>query len=184
MTLCHNLPVVLFSPLVFTAARDWRASPVWTCEPCQLLRPHALYASCSSCGAPFHWRQRRLQGVITGRTLNTFTRRLIEMSGGDSRWSTSACPFQYSICITSTRPLRTVSPFINCSEAKQTWATHSSSRQELLVFNHLINLFHQHLFVAATAVKCYCKYNIMLIIIAVRFLCLSCFFFPFKRCFS
>lgn len=44
-----------------------------------------------------------------------------------------------------------------------------------MVFNRLINLFHQHHFLAATAVKCYCKCNIMRTIIAVRFL--SVFFF-------
>lgn len=127
-------------------------------------------------------------------TFPTFTRRLTEMSRGDGvSGSHDTClniaggrrrpplfvfqPQFYLYYIhQALKTGKKVSPFINCSQAKQTWATHSSSRQELVVFNRLINLFHQHLFVAATAVKCYCKCDIMLIIIAVRFLCFPFFF--------
>lgn len=136
-----------------------------------------------------------LPGVIAGRTptLLPHFQRVIEISRGDNAsgshdscldiaggWRQQPlfvfqplCLFQYSIYITSTRPSRVVSPFINCSKAKQTWATHSSSRSSWF-FIVSINLFHQYLVVAATAVKHHCNRNIMLITIAVRFI-----FFPF-----
>lgn len=143
-TLCRNLPAVLFFPpgfhccswlVILTCVNLW-ALPIIaaTCFACILC----------SCDALRHWRHRRLQGVIAGRT---FARQVIEISRGDiangshnrastwqvvdvsshSLYSCQLCLFQYSIYIVSTKPLRVVSPFINCSKAKQTWAAHSSS---------------------------------------------------------
>lgn len=158
----HHLPDVLFFWL-FTAARDKRASPVWTCEPCQLME-----ATCFPCNPVQLWCTVALEapsaallpGVIAGRTLTLLLhfQRVIEISRGDNvsgshdscldiagGWRQQPlfvfqplCLFQYSIYITSTRPSRVVSPFINCSKAKQTWATHSSSRSSWFLIVSLI----------------------------------------------
>lgn len=151
MTLHHNLPAAVFFPRLslLLVTREHHL--------CALVSP-ANYCGHMLCLHPVHpWCAVALEASSAAGcdrrqnsdTFPTFTRRLLEIwqgrlclwiaqllpqHSGRLTWAATLCiPFtlpllQYSIYITSTKSWRMVLPFINCSKAKQTGATHSSSR--------------------------------------------------------